>query len=182
MAIIIIGLFLLILFIIIAYIYNKLIKNRNRMLEAWSIIDVFLKKRHDLIPTLVDIVKGYSQYEQNTLQQITRYRSEALQATHKDAQMHPEGALTTQLDKLLVVVEKYPELKANNSFLNLQKQLSALENDLEKARRYYNGTVRENNIALESFPSNLVGSLSGIQKGTFFSIPAKEQAPPEISL
>lgn len=151
------------------------------MQEAWSIIDVYLKKRHDLAPTLVDIVKGYSQHEQNTLEEITRYRSEALQANRQEVQITSESRLTTQLDRLLVVAEKYPELKANENFLNLQKQLSSLENDLEKARRYYNGTVRENNIALESFPTNIIGNLFSFQKGLFFQAGTNEKSTPEIS-
>lgn len=181
MVTIIISLLLVILFGSIIFVYNQLVKNRNRMQEAWSVIDVYLKKRHDLIPALVDAVKGYSSYEHNTLEEITQQRSEALRAQQPDAQIASESRLTTQLDRLLVVVEKYPELKANENFLNLQQQLSSMENDLEKARRYYNGTVRENNIALESFPTNIIGSLFNFQKGLFFQAETPEKSTPEIS-
>lgn len=151
-------------------IYNKLIKNRNRMLEGWSMIDVFLKKRYDLIPNLVDTVKGYSMHEQQLLEEVTRLRSEAMQMSSKAGLIDVESRLEKTLNQLVVTVEKYPELKANQHFLKLQQQLVTIENELELARRYYNGTVRENNIALESFPSNIIGNLFNLEKGTFFKM------------
>jgi len=169
------------LIICIIYIYNKLIKNKNRMQEAWSIIDVFLKKRHDLIPSLVNIVQGYSLHEKQTLEDVTRYRSEALHATDTQSQIAIETGLEKSLGKLLVTVESYPDLKANEQFLKLQQQITEVENELEKARRYYNGTVRENNISLESFPSNVIGSLFNFSKGVFFAAGTSEKNTPDVS-
>ena len=159
--------FLLIFLILagIVLIYNKMIRNRNRMQEAWSIIDVFLKKRTDLIPALVDVVKGYSEHEKTLLEEITRFRA----AGDRQEQIHSANNLTKALGNLIVVVENYPEIKANEHFLELQKQLSGMEGEIEKARRYYNGTVRENNIYLESFPYHIIG-IFHFQKGVFFTL------------
>lgn len=151
------------------------------MQEAWSLIDVFLKKRHDLIPSLVDTVKGYSLHEQKVLEEVIRLRSEAMQADNTQKQIHSETGLGKSIDRLLVTIEKYPELRANEQFLKLQQQITELENDLEKARRYYNGTVRENNISLESFPSNIIGNLFSFSKGVFFASEASEKAIPTVS-
>lgn len=179
---IIILIILLILFIGIVYIYNKLVRNRNNMEEAWSIIDVLLKKRHDLVPTLVEIVKGYSFYEKKVLEEITAYRSEAIDAKGISSQVKPENELGKALNNLMVTAEAYPELKASEHFLNLQKQLSELETELERSRRYYNGTVRINNTYQESFPSNIIAGISGFQKGIFFNLDTSAKATPDINL
>jgi LemA protein len=156
-------------------VYNKLVKNRNLMQEAWSGIDVFLKKRHDLAPNLVEAVKGYAAYEKSTLDDIIRLRSEAMQAKNTEAQIASENLLGKALSNLLLVVEKYPDLKANAGFLRLQQQLADLEHDLESSRRYYNGTVRINNIAIESFPSNMIAGMFNFQKGVFFAADSSEK-------
>lgn len=166
----------------IIIIYNKLVKNKNRMQEAWSIIDVFLKKRYDLVPNLVDTVKTYASHEKNTLEKVTYYRSEAMHSTEIQARTQSENGLGNALSALLIVAENYPELKANNNFLQLQHQLVDLENDLEKARRYYNGTVRENNIYQESFPSNIIARIFQFSKGEFFNTDIAEKAVPDITL
>lgn len=153
----------------IIFIYNKLIRSRNKMNEAWSIIDVFLRKRHDIVPSLVNMVKGYALHEKKTLEQAIQYRAEAAQTEDKDSLIHLENNLGKSVDRLVTIGEAYPELKAKDNFLKLQRQLSAIENDLEKARRYYNGTVRENNTYLESFPSNIVAKLFNFKKGTFYN-------------
>jgi LemA protein len=180
-----IGIFLgilAILIIAIVSIYNKLVKYRNMMQEAWSGIDVFLKKRHDLVPTLVETVKAYAAHEKTTLEDITRYRSDAMQAKNTEAQVTSENRLANALSNLFVVVEKYPDLKANVNFLRLQQQLADLEHDLESSRRYYNGTVRINNIYVESFPSNIIAVLFNFRKGVFFSADSSEKEVPQVSL
>jgi len=178
---IIISTVFVLLILIIVIIYNKYVKNKNRMHEAWSIIDVYLKKRYDLIPNLVQIVKGYTSYEKSTLEELIRIRSQAIQSQTIESKSVNETYLDKALVRLFGVVEKYPELKADNSFLELQQQISQVENDLEKARRYYNGTVRVNNIFIESFPVNILAALFNFQKGTFFQIHHKEKEPENIS-
>ncbi len=162
-------------------IYNKLVGNKNRMQEAWSVIDVFLKKRFDLVPALVDTVKAYAAHEKNLMEQVALYRTQAMQAPNQQQRMESETALGKAMGSLMVVAESYPDLKANENFLQLQQQLSELENDLASARRYYNGTVRENNIALESFPSNIIGNLFTFKKGNFFAAAAGEKELPGIN-
>lgn len=179
-AIIISAIFVLLIFVIV-FVYNKYVKNKNRMQEAWSIIDVYLKKRYDLIPNLVEIVKGYASYEKSALEEVTLIRTQAMQSQTVESKSVNETLLDKALVHLFGVVEKYPELKANNSFLELQEQISQVENDLEKARRYYNGTVRVNNIFIESFPVNLVAGLFNFHKGSFFQIDHKEKESANIS-
>ena len=171
-----------ILIITVIAVYNRLVKNKNLMLEAWSVIDVFLKKRHDLVPNLVDIVKGYAAYEKTTLEDIIRYRSEAMQAKVTETQVASENRLGKALDKLLVVAESYPNLKANANFLRLQQQLTDLEHDLEASRRYYNGTVRINNIYVEKFPSNIIAGMFHFGKGVFFAAETSEKEVPQITV
>ena len=172
---------LAILFIAIMAIYNKLVKYKNLMQEAWSGIDVFLKKRHDLVPNLVEIVKGYATYEQTTFEEIARYRSDAMQAKDTAALVASENRLGNALSNLFVVVEKYPDLKANTNFLRLQQQLTDLEHDLESSRRYYNGTVRINNIYVEKFPSNVIAGMFNFQKGVFFAANSSEKEVPNVA-
>lgn len=161
--------------------YNKLVGLKNHMKEAWSVIDVCLKKRYDLIPNLVEIVKGYATHEKQTFESITRYRSEAMQAKDQGSRMQSEAGLGKALVQLLAVAENYPELKANSNFTDLQRQLTELENDLSMARRYYNGTVRENNIYVESFPSNIIAGMFNFQQGQFFEIEQAEKEVPKVS-
>jgi len=172
---------LLVAVILVISIYNKLVISRNRMLEAWSGIDVFLKKRHDLVPNLVATVKAYATHEKQTLEEITRYRSDAMQAKEQSARIESETGLEKALGRLMVVAERYPDLKANINFLELQKELSRIEEDLSYARRYYNGTVREFNIRIESFPSNIIAGLFRFVKGTFFEIDKTEKIVPNVS-
>jgi LemA protein len=172
---------LVILFMAVISAYNKLVKFRNLMKEGWSGIDVFLKKRHDVVPNLVETVKGYAAHEKGTFEEITRYRSEAMQAKSAASQIESENQLGKALVNLMAVAENYPDLKANTNFLELQKQLSELENDLEKARRYYNGTVRENNIYVEQFPTNIIAGMFKFEKGLFFEIDSAERTTPQVS-
>lgn len=160
-------------------IYNKLVKLKNLVAEAWSGIDVQLKKRYDLIPNLVETVKGYAAHEKETFENVTRARAAAQQATTVEGHQAAEKNLNGALMNLIAVAERYPDLKANTNFLELQNMLGVVEGDLEKARRYYNGTVREQNTLIESFPSNLIANAFGFVKSVFFELenPAEKNNP-----
>lgn len=176
--IVILALVVLVAFYAIG-IYNKLVKLKNLVAEAWSGIDVQLKKRYDLIPNLVETVKGYAAHEQETFENVTRARAAAQQATTVEGQQAAENRLNGALMNLIAVAERYPELKANTNFLELQNMLSVVEGDIEKSRRYYNGNVREQNTLIESFPSNLIANAFGFVKSAFFELdnPAHKENP-----
>ena len=162
-------------------IYNKFVRKRSMMEEGWSGIDVQLKKRHDLIPNLVETVKGYAKHEQETLNQVIEARNSALKAEGVKAQTAAENQLNSALANVFALSEAYPDLKANTNFLQLQQDLAAVENDVEKARRYYNATVRDNNIMVESFPSNMIANAFGFNLGEYFEIENKsERSAPKI--
>ncbi|WP_374948621.1 LemA family protein [Mucilaginibacter sp.] len=164
------------LFIVVSVsLYNNLVKKRNLMQEGWSSIDVFLKKRHDLIPNLVNIVKGYTAHEKTLLEEVTSLRTQAIQSVNIDQKVGAETDLSHALGKLFVSVENYPDLKASQNFRDLQGQLATVENELEMSRRYYNGTVRENNIAIETFPGNIVAGMFHFEKGLFFNIDNEQE-------
>ena len=177
---------LVILIIAVIPVYNKFVKYKNLMREAWSGIDVFLKKRHDLVPNLVEIVKAYAAYEKALFEDITRCRTEAIQYRDETGKnvarsVSAENHLGEALSKLFVVVENYPDLKANTNFLKLQQQMVDVEHDLESARRYYNGTVRVNNIYVERFPSNIIAGMFRFEKGVFFAVDSSEREVPQAS-
>ncbi len=151
-------------------VYNKLVRLRNLVQEGWSSIDVMLKKRHDLIPNLVETVKGYATHEKETLENVTRARNLALGANSVEAKEAAEKNLNQAMMNLFAVAEQYPDLKANTNFQQLQAELTSIENDIEKSRRYYNGTVRENNTAVESFPSNIIANMYKFEKSPFFEL------------
>jgi len=162
-------------------IYNKLVRKRSMMEEGWSGIDVQLKKRHDLIPNLVQTVKGYAKHEQDTLNQVVEARNQAVQAEGVKAQTAAEGQMNSALANIFALSEAYPDLKANTNFIQLQQELASVEGDVEKARRYYNATARENNILVESFPTNLVANNFGFVLGEFFEIETvSERSAPEV--
>ena len=163
-------------------IYNRLIKLKILVEEGWSIIDVFLKKRYDLIPNLVETVKGYAAHEKETFETIARARSQAMGAKDIASRMDSENALGNVLGRLMVVSENYPELKANENFMYLQQQLSKLEGELEKARRYYNGTVRELNIAIKTFPANIIANMFRFTESVFFESADQEKEVPQVSM
>jgi LemA protein len=160
-------------------IYNRLVKLKNLVAEAWSGIDVQLKKRYDLIPNLVETVKGYAAHEKETFENVTKARAAAQQATTVEGQQAAENKLNGALMNLIAVAERYPDLKANTNFLELQQMLSVVEGDIEKSRRYYNGTVREQNTLIESFPSNFIANAFSFAKSAFFELddPAEKQNP-----
>ena len=162
-------------------IYNRLVKLKTMVEEAWSSIDVMLKKRHDLIPNLVETVKGYATHERATLDSVTRARAAAMGANTIQEKEVAEKNLSQAMMTLNAVAEQYPDFKANTNFLQLQGELSALEGDIEKSRRYYNGTVRENNILVDTFPSNILANMFKFTKATFFELDnVAERAVPSI--
>jgi len=162
-------------------VYNKLIKLRNMKEEGWSGIDVQLKRRSNLIPNLLESVKGYMGHERSVLEDVTRLRTESMNATSVDAKITAESALTRSLGKLFAVAENYPDLKASQNFIDLQKQLSVLEDEIQMARRYYNGTVRNLNVGIETFPNSIVAGMFNFEKGEFFEIEDEsDRAVPKV--
>ena len=173
MTYIIIGIATLMIILFIAITYNLLVQSRNKVKEAFSTMDVYLKKRFDLIPCLVEVVKSYARHETDTLQEATRLRSSSPQddlTTAVNSEMKIGDALRT----LLLVAENYPDLKANTNFLDLQKRLSKMEEEIAFSRRYYNGSVREFNNQCQMFPCNLVAGLFGFKPLPMFAV-EKEQ-------
>lgn len=183
--IIIVSVLVFLLFILFMYgvsVYNRLVKKRNLTDEAWSGIDVQLKRRHDLIPGLVNSVKGYAKHEKEVFENITQARSGAMNAESLKNRQQAENQLGKSLLDLFAVAENYPDLKADSSFLNLQTELANIEADIQKARRYYNGTAREKNILVESFPSNIIAGMLGAAKSNYFELDApEERSKPIIS-
>lgn len=165
----IIGGVVLILFYFV-FAYNKLVRLRNFVEEAWSGVDVQLKKRYNLIPNLVNTVKGYAKHEKEIFTEVTEKRSQAMAATTVDGQRQAENALSQALMKVLAVAENYPDLKANANFLSLQGDLRKIEEDIEMARRYYNGATRNMNNMVEQFPSMIVANVTGFKKRDYFEI------------
>lgn len=157
--------------------YNRLILLRNRMKEAWSDIDTLLKRRYDLIPNLVDVVKGYAVHEKSTLEELVKARSMAISKNGKtiEEQAKSENVLTETLKSLFVVVESYPDLKANINFLDLQREIVDTENKIQSSRRFYNTNVLALNTKIEMFPSNLIANFFKFEKGQFFNLENKEE-------
>ncbi len=149
-------------------IYNLFVRDKNRVLAAWSDIDVQLKRRHDLIPKLIDAVKQYADYESSTLSAITVLRSESVDASGIEKKGQIESQLSTKLHQLIALAENYPDLKANQSFLDLQKNLTDVENHIQYARRYYNGAVRNLNIRVDSFPDMIIARIFQFIPAEFF--------------
>ena len=160
----------------VVFAYNRFVTFVNRVKEAWADIDVQLKRRYDLIPNLVASVKGYAAHEAGTLQKVTDARTKAMGATTVAEHAEAENMLTGALKSLFAVSEAYPDLKANTNFIELQRELSDTENKIQAARRFYNGVVQELSVALESFPSNLIGKAFGFTARDYFELGADEQA------
>src|SRR5689334_11950062 len=166
-------------------VFNSLVRTRQMANEAWSGIDVQLKRRSDLVPNLVEAVKGYAAHERSVLDEVTRLRAaaRALPADDIASRAQAEGALSLALGKLVALAENYPDLKASANFLDLQQQLSQLETELQMARRYYNGTVRNQNVLVQSFPSNVIASLFGFSQRQYFEVSNDaERATPTVNL
>ena len=162
-----------VLAVIIAWVifaYNRLVALTNRGEEAWSDIDVQLKRRHDLIPNLINTVKGYAAHESNVLTQVTQARASAMSAGNAQEKLAAENMLSQTLKSLFAVVENYPDLKANANFLDLQRELADTENKIQAARRFYNGNVLDYNTAMQSFPANMIAGAFGFTKREFFDL------------
>lgn len=177
---IIIGIVVVLALFVIG-IYNGLIRGRNEVKNAWSQIDVQLKRRHDLIPNLVETTKGYMSHERDTLEAVTAARNLALKAAGSGpaAQAKAETELSGALARLLVVVERYPDLKANQNFLALQEELTSTENKIGFSRQYYNDSVLKHNNQIQSFPSNIVANMGGFKMAEYFevTVPEEREAP-----
>ena len=166
------------------FIFNGLVRLRNQVKNAWAQIDVQLKRRHDLIPNLVETVKGYKDFERATLEAVTKARNVAQQAIGQGvgAQAKAEGELSGALSRLLAVVERYPDLKANQNFLALQEQLTSTENKISFSRQFYNDSVLNYNNKTQMFPSNIVAGMTGFKQGEFFKVEeAEEREVPKVS-
>jgi len=162
-------------------IYNSLVRLRNQVKNAWSQIDVQLKRRHDLIPNLIETVKGYMTHERDTLENITKARSQAVQAEGVGDKAKAEGELTRALGKFNLVVENYPDLKANQNFLALQEELTSTENKISFARQSYNDQVLFYNNKIQMFPSNVIAGMFSFKQEEFFEIEnAEERAVPKV--
>ena len=186
---IILGIVVLLIIIFIAMVaggYNGLVRLRNAVKNAWAQIDVQLKRRHDLIPNLVETVKGYKNFERETLEAVTKARNVAVQASSSGAGVaergKAEGELSGALARLMVVVERYPDLKANQNFLALQEELTSTENKISFSRQYYNDSVMRYNNQTQVFPSNIIASMFSFKASEFFEVTAEaEREAPKVS-
>lgn len=160
---VVVGLFLVSL-------YNKFVLLRNRVEEGFSTMDVFMMKRYDLIPNLVETVKGYAKFESETLQRVIQARNMAVNASSPEDKMKAEGEVSGVLSRLFALSEAYPDLKANQQFLDLQNQLKLIEDDIAQSRKFYNGTTREYNTAIETFPNNVVAKIFKFTRKPLFIV------------
>jgi LemA protein len=176
--------FLIVLVIIVFWVigmYNGLVRLRNQVKNAWSQIDVQLKRRHDLIPNLVETAKGYMKHERETLESITQARSHAVEASGVANQAKAEGELSNALSRFMLVVENYPDLKASQNFLALQEELSSTENKVGFSRQFYNDQVQSFNTRIESFPTNIMAGMFNFKQAEFFEIEvAAEREAPQV--
>ncbi len=181
---IIVGIIVILIIVVFIATYNKLVRLRNQVKNAWAQIDVQLKRRHDLIPNLIETVKGYMKHERETLEAITKARNLAQQAASSGpgARAKAETELSSALGRLLAVVENYPDLKANQNFLALQEELTSTENKLSFSRQYYNDSVLSYNNRTQMFPSNIIASMTGFKASEFFEVSvAGEREAPKVS-
>lgn len=162
--------------------YNRLVRLRVRADAAWSDIDVQLERRHDLIPKLVETVKGYAPHEEDTFENIRKYRSQAIEATRPVDRAQAENQLTGALTSLLAVAESYPDLKANQEFLQLQASLNQTEDAIQNARRYHNAVVRDLNASIQSFPTNMLAGTFGFEQRQFFETAAANREPVAVKI
>lgn len=162
--------------------YNQLVKLNNMVQEAFSTMDVYLKKRWDLIPNLVETVREYAKYEKNILEEIVELRNNSYDQMDKDQKLDTNHRLTKQLNQLLVLAEAYPDLKANDNFRNLSNQLTKIEDDIANSRKYYNGTVRMMNNKVQMFPSNIFAMMTGFKTQKMFEAKENERENVKVEL
>jgi LemA protein len=162
--------------------YNSLVALRNQLQNAWRQIDVQLKRRYDLIPNLVETVKGYMKHEQDTLQKVIDARSKAMASSDVRASAEAESALSQSLGKIFLLMENYPELKANQNVMQLQEELTTTENQIAFSRQYYNDLVMRFNMKQQAFPSNMIASFFRFQPGEFFDVAESDKAAPRVDL
>jgi LemA protein len=169
---------ILLLYVIVTY--NGLVKLRNRIANAWAQIDVQLRRRYDLIPNLVETVKGYAKHERQTLEAVTQARANAINAQGVAAQAQAENQITGALKSLFAVAEAYPDLKANQNFLNLQEELSGTEGRIAYARQFYNDSVLQLNTKVQSFPSNILANMFGFREHEYFEADDTSRGPVSV--
>ncbi len=170
---------LIILWLVLTY--NGLVRRRYQVRESWSDIDVQLKRRHDLIPNLVETVKGYMTHERTVFEKVTEARAKAMGANTKEEKLGAENILSGTLKTLFAVSENYPDLKANANFLDLQRELADTENKIQASRRFYNGNVMDYNTKIDTFPTNLVAGAFGFKKEEFFGLEESQKEPIKVS-
>jgi LemA protein len=178
----IVGAVIVLVIVYAIAVLNRLIRQRNIVREGWSGIDVQLRRRTDLVPNLVDAVRGYAAHERGLFEDLTRHRAASIAASEVGDREAAEHALAGSLSKLMVLAEGYPQLKANRSFLELQAQLALVEDQIEMARRYYNSAVRNLNTSIQSFPELVVARLLSFQAEPFFELEDRTQAAPRVAL
>jgi LemA protein len=176
MVLVFLGILVVIVVLLIGM-YNSLVQLRVRADNAWSDIDVQLKRRHDLIPNLVETVKGYAAHEKGTFENIAKFRSQAMQATTPGDKAEAENQLSGALKSLFAVAENYPELKASEQFTQLQGSLSQTEDAIQNSRRYYNAVIRDLNTKIQSFPTNILAGMFGVQQKQFFEVAPADREP-----
>jgi LemA protein len=184
-AVVVVGIVVAIVLIVLFWLvgtYNSLVSRKKRVENAWSQIDVQLKRRHDLIPNLVNAVKGYMKYERETLEAVINARAKAVAGGSIDDRIKAEGELSGALSRLLAVFERYPELKSNEQVKQLMEELTSTENRITYARQFYNDTVMKYNTSIEMFPTNLVAKMFNFKPFVFFEAAAAEKETPKVEL
>lgn len=171
---------IVVLVLIVVGVYNGLVKSRMQTREAWSQIDVQLKRRNDLIPNLIETVKGYAEYEGDTLAKVTQLRQQVAQASSPAEAMAASDALSRQVAGIFAVAENYPDLKANTNFMQLQEELTNTENKISYARQLYNSVTSNYNVKLETFPTNVIAGMFGFKQAEFLQVPEEEKAVPKV--
>lgn len=171
---------IILLFVLITY--NKLVASKNMVKEAFSTMDVYLKKRWDLVPSLVECVKGYAKHEQDTLEEIVKLRNSQYENMDNKEKIKNGNEISSQISKIMILSESYPDLKASDSFVNLSKELVQVENDIENSRKYYNGTVKKYNIDILKFPNNLIAKIFGFKEEKMFEAKDYEKENIKVEL
>lgn len=181
----VIGILFFIIISVLVYIfiqYNSLVKSNNLVKEAFSTMDVYLKKRWDLVPNLVEIVKGYAKHEKETFSEITKLRTNSYETMTTNKKIDMNEQLTQEISKIMAISENYPELKASDNFSQLSKELTKIEDDIANSRKYYNGTVRILNNQIQMFPSNIVAKIFGFKQANMFEAKSEEKNNVKVEL